>query len=159
MKKNYSDLSKSLTNELSLSVKKKQGIFFTTKESIVTLSNFLKNVLKHPFQTILEPSCGSCEFIKYFDETNKDIHITGIEYNPTIYESIKELSFQNNVTIIHNDFLAYETDKMFDLILGNPPYFVIKKSDVPVANVGDASNRFRYLYGSWYDYNISNLII
>ena len=131
MKKNYSDLSKTLTDELTLSVKKKQGIFFTPKESIVTLSNFLKNVLKHPFQTVLEPSCGSCEFIKYFDVTNKDIQITGIEYNPTIYESIKELSFQNNVQILHNDFLAYETDKMFDLILGNPPYFVIKKSDLP----------------------------
>ena len=95
MEKNYSDLSKSLTNELSSSVKTNQGIFFTPKESIVTLSNFLKNVLKHQFKTVLEPSCGSCEFINYFDETNKDIQITGIEYNPTIYESIKELSFQN----------------------------------------------------------------
>ena len=53
MEKNYSDLSKSLTNELSSSVKKKQGIFFTPKESIVTFSNFLKNVLKHQFKTVL----------------------------------------------------------------------------------------------------------
>ena len=131
MEKNYSDLSKSLTNELSSSVKKKQGIFFTPKESIVTFSNFLKNVLKHQFKTVLEPSCGSCEFIKYFDATNEDIQITGIEYNTKIYESIQGLSFQNNVQILHKDFLTYETDKKFDLILGNPPYFVMKKSDLP----------------------------
>ena len=131
MEKNYSDLSKSLTNELSSSVKKEQGIFFTPKESIVTFSNFLKNVLKHQFKTVLEPSCGSCEFIKYFDATNEDIQITGIEYNTKIYESIQGLSFQNNVQILHKDFLTYETDKNFDLILGNPPYFVMKKSDLP----------------------------
>ena len=76
-------------------------------------------------QNVLEPSCGSCEYILALKE-KYEVNITGIEFNDTIYESIKHL--HNN--IIHNDFIQYDFDKTFDLIIGNPPYFVMKKKDV-----------------------------
>ena len=31
----------------------------------------------------------------------------------------------------HKNFIKYETDNQYDLIIGNPPYFVCKKADIP----------------------------
>ena len=38
-------------------------------------------------KTILEPSCGSCEFINYLDTKVKDTTIHCIEFNKKIYEN------------------------------------------------------------------------
>ena len=58
-----------------------------------------------------------------------NINITGIEYNETIYESIKEVN-NDKVKIIKNDYLKYNTSEKFDLIITNPPYYVMKKGEV-----------------------------
>ena len=42
---------------------------------------------------------------------------------------IKELK-NENIDIINEDYLKYEDDKKYDLIIGNPPYYVMKKVDV-----------------------------
>jgi hypothetical protein len=80
---------------------------------------------------ILEPSCGTCEIINYCDTFLNDVEIDGIELNNKIYHSIKELVFKNNVKIYNTDFVKYQTENLYDLIIGNPPYFVCKKSDIP----------------------------
>ena len=126
----YSELSIQITEKLEEDVKKKEGIFFSPQKSIIRCLNYIKNILKYDFTTVLEPSCGSCEFIHYLDQNYQGLDITGIEFNKTIYHSIKGLTFQNKVNLIHQDYLTYNEDKRFDLILGNPPYFVLKKKDI-----------------------------
>ena len=78
---------------------------------------------------ILEPSCGSCEFITELSQRFTKAQITGIEFNSTIYESIQKQDFPNT-TLINEDFLKYNTSTKYDLIIGNPPYFVMKKSEI-----------------------------
>ena len=74
---------------------------------------------------------GSCEYIKHIDGYIKDVDISGIEYNETIFNSIKNLTLVNNkINIENEDFLTYTPNKKYDLIIGNPPYFVMKKKDV-----------------------------
>lgn len=122
----YSDLSKQLTSSIPTQEKKAQGIYFTppndVQKIITSLGDYLPTI-----KTVLEPSCGSGEFLKAL-QPHKNFDITGIELNPTIYQAIRG-TFQN-MTILNSDFLTYNPERTYDLIIGNPPYFVMKKQEV-----------------------------
>jgi len=126
---NYSDLSKKSTKTIDINEKKKNGIYFTPstiiKKNIDALNPYFSKI-----KTVLEPSCGSCEFINYIDANASNIEMTGIENNEIIYDEIKKIKFKNPTQIINTDFLEWSTTQKYDLIIGNPPYFVMKKDDV-----------------------------
>ena len=123
----YSKKSKELTKQIASDVKKKKGIYFTPPSIVEKHMNLLKPHLKK-IKTILEPSCGSGEYLNVLDNgVNK---ITAIELGATIYGSIKDNEYKNT-TLINADFLEWTTDKTYDLIIGNPPYFVLKKDEMP----------------------------
>ena len=124
----YSELSTRLTKRINKNEKKNNGIYFTPPETIYKNIEFLEPFMKN-ITTVLEPSCGSCEFILRLNDTISGLNITGIELNKTIFESIKHYK-SNNITLLNNDYLEYKFDNKFDLIIGNPPYFVMKKKDV-----------------------------
>lgn len=128
MDSEYSELSYSLTKDISKADKKKDGIFFTPqktiKESLEVLKPFMKNI-----SSVLEPSCGSCEMITTLTQQYPEVTVTGIEKNDTIYDSIKDFS-SDKITILNDDFISYTSQENYDLIFSNPPFFVMKKSDV-----------------------------
>jgi type I restriction-modification system DNA methylase subunit len=124
----YSTLSKKLTSELSKKEKKENGIYFTPPSCIH------RNIsLLHPYlsssKNVLEPSCGSCEYISVINQNYPSLSITGIEYNKNIYESIKHLS-NKKINIVHFDYLQYDSREKYDIIIGNPPFYVMTKKDV-----------------------------
>ena len=131
---NYSDLSLSLTKQINKKEKKNNGIFFTPPK---TINEVINNISKYTnnfqnIQNILEPSCGSCEFINILNDKFPNKNIIGFENNKKIYESIKNIEKKRkNIKIIYSDFLCEENkntkEKKYDLIIGNPPFFVIKK--------------------------------
>jgi len=124
----YSNVSYELTRKLSKNEKKENGIFFTNPNTIIKNLDILKPYMKN-IKTVLEPSCGSCEFITILNKYNDNLKITGIELNKTIFDSIKIFE-NNNIKLLNQNFLIYKNEINFDLIIGNPPYFVIKKNDV-----------------------------
>lgn len=135
MNEQYSPLTIDITKKLSKHEKKEYGIFITPKCIIQKMiSSILRFVALQTIiiRDILEPSCGTCEIIKYIDTTWSNVQLTGVELNDTIFGSIKDSAFKNKVTLINGDFLKYKSDKLYDLIIGNPPYFVLKKDQVPM---------------------------
>lgn len=128
---NYSELSHMLTKKLKKEIKKDNGIYFTPPTTVNRCIEILKPYME-TVQYILEPSCGSCEFILALNREYPSKYITGIEYNETIYDAIKYLNEMNgqSIDIKHLDFLKFETERKYDLIIGNPPYFVMSKKDV-----------------------------
>lgn len=124
----YSQLSKTLTKNLGKSEKQDNGIYFTPPKTIRTILDVLHSHMER-VKDVLEPSCGSCEFITALRDKYSHINIKGIEYNEQIYSSIKILSSER-VSLINCDFLGHTDTKKYDLIIGNPPYFVMSKKDV-----------------------------
>jgi len=119
----FSQLSIEITKKLSSKEKKDNGIFFTPPSSI---NKMIKSIDFTNIKNILEPSCGSCEIVINIDDIINS-NIDCIEYNKNIYNAIKDLQFKNNVTIMNEDFLLFNPNKKYDLIIGNPPYYVMKK--------------------------------
>ena len=129
----YSTLSVKLSKIISKDIRQKEGIYFSSKNAINQSLHIIQPFLKDNMH-ILEPSCGTCEFIHHIDGDNSgfaNCTIDCIEYNQSIYNEIKDLTFKNhNVNITHANFLTYDTSTKYNLIIGNPPYFVIPKTSV-----------------------------
>lgn len=160
-KDDFDELSNKLTKEISKKTKKESGIFFTPP---ITVSSILEKLeiyftnKKNNIKTILEPSCGSCEFIKAihnkYQSVNTTINITGIEFNKTIYEAIKDKYDKETISLLNENFLTYSTQTLFDLIIGNPPYFIIKKMKEEKKKKEEKQldvNKYDIKYNEWFD--------
>ena len=131
---NFSNESKQLTKQLSKEDKKNNGIYFTPPsiiaKTVKALFPYFKNITD-----ILEPSCGSGEFLQRFERFPR-FNIDAIEFNEIIYNSIKD-KFKSN--ILNTDFLEWNTNKKYDLIIGNPPFYVMKKQSIK-------NNKYEHYY-------------
>ena len=132
----YSILSKELTSRISKTTKKDDGIFFTPPSVVKHNIDLLTRLFKDSASlTILEPACGSGEYIDVLKKefpttTTTTVSITGIEKNATIYESITPVFHKENVNLINTDYLTFNPGMRYDLIIGNPPFYVMKKEAV-----------------------------
>jgi adenine-specific DNA-methyltransferase len=130
----FSELTVSITKVLSKSEKKEYGIFISPK---IIISKLINYVIEYAtansinIKRILEPSCGTCEIINYCDKLFQNVEVCGVEYNEKIFNAIKDLKFKNVVKLVKNNFMVYTNESSFDFIVGNPPYFVCKKTDIP----------------------------
>jgi len=127
----YSILSKELTNQIPKNIKKDEGIYFTppsvVNHNIELITKLFDNCTISSL-SILEPSCGSGEYIEVLKKKfSLNTEITGIEKNVTIYQSIKPIFCKENVKLINTDYLNFDTKTKYDLIIGNPPFYVMKK--------------------------------
>jgi len=123
----FSDLSIKITKELSKEVKKNEGIYFTPNETIEFIINLIKPLfIDYKSINILENSCGSGEFIINLIKNFTNINIIGIEKNKYIYNKIQHIS-NEFIKILNEDFLEFDNDISYDLIIGNPPFCVIDK--------------------------------
>ena len=121
---NYNDLSIKITKLISKEEKKKNGIFFTPKNIRHTMIEKLKKYIdNNKTYDIVEPSCGSCEFIDDILNDNIKSKIIGIEKNKKIFDVLQKE--YKKIKLLNMDFLEYNTKA--DIFIGNPPYFVIKK--------------------------------
>ena len=125
----YSTLSKELTSKLSKDEKKDNGIYFTPPSCIYNNLQLLQPYMSN-ITSVLEPSCGSGEYITALHSLYPTLNITGIEYNKTIYDGIVGHFSEENINIENADYLQYKPQTKYDLIIGNPPYYVMKKDAV-----------------------------
>jgi len=119
----FRENSKSFHSSLTKEQRLKEGIFFTPKKARDILFAKLAELGIRPTK-ILEPSFGSGEFLLDARRIYPTAKLTGVELNDKLFDAVK----CPGSTLISGDFLEWkpkETNK-HDLILGNPPYFVLK---------------------------------
>jgi len=134
MTRSFSELSYKLTSEFSKDIKKNGGIYFTPPDTVNNTLDIIQEYSKYTREwngNILEPSCGSCEYVNELCKRFPQASITAIEYNKKIYDSIVNLK-TDKLNIINADFILYDNEYniKYDLIVGNPPYYVMKKGDI-----------------------------
>ena len=126
----YSKLTIDITNTLDKVEKQQYGIFITPKVIIEkTFDSILEYTIENNIKisNVLEPACGTCEIVNYCNEKLNNITIDAIEFNNKIFEAIETLPLSQNIQLINQDFIQFNTTKKYDLIVTNPPYFVCDK--------------------------------
>jgi adenine-specific DNA-methyltransferase len=100
-----------------------QGIYFTPKKVRVRLFEKLTELQLDP-RLILEPSFGTGEFLMDASDRYPSASLIGVEKNPALFQSYPLT--KPTVRTFCEDFLDWKQEEKSDLIVGNPPYFVMK---------------------------------
>jgi len=101
-----------------------------------------------PGMRILEPGAGTCVFLKTIREVHPDVPLKlhGIEINKEIAE---DFDFPE-VKLEIGDYLLWEPDLEFDLIIGNPPYGTIGHPDrYPIAFLREKKGQYKRIFSTW----------
>ena len=112
------------------SKEKLRGGFYTPEPIASFILKWAFNGNNKQFD-ILEPSCGDGVFLKGIKEGGfKYNSVTAIELDEVEAEKSKMIDL-HKADIINTDFHDYciNTQKRFDLIIGNPPYIRKQKFD------------------------------
>ena len=133
----FRDVSTKFHETLTKDQRQQEGIFFTPKKVREVLFEELKKLHVKP-ESILEPSFGSGEFLLDARRLYPDATVTGVEKNKTLFDSLKQPN------LFCEDFMTWKGEPV-DLIVGNPPYFVIKEKN-PLCMTGRPNIFVGFLY-------------
>lgn len=140
--------------ELCNSNKEELAAYYTRQDIVFPLVNELPSFSKSKIR-ILEPSVGFGAFIpsiisKYSDK-NIEIDVLDIDANALeILEIILRPFVTDKVSInfINSDFILYNPDFQYDIIIGNPPYKKLKSEETKkydgLVNTITTKNIFAY---------------
>lgn len=124
--------------QLGMKHRAKNGIFFTPKP----LRDIVLRHINITPESVLEPTCGSGEFLADCEGLFPNATIEGVELDETLTGVAKS---NTSRSVIHNqNFLSFDGGK-YDLIIGNPP-FVQMKSVIKEASVGRSNLYIEILY-------------
>lgn len=113
----------------SVDERKDMGQYFTPQPIIDDfLSNLPDDVLQSEDLDILDPSSGTGEFLRYADKEFSNPRLEGWELDEELVEVSEEI-LEDRALIRNVNSLHYESDKKYDLIIGNPPYYEIKLNE------------------------------
>ena len=129
-----------LQKKLGMKKRAKQGIFFTPKTLRDILFSHIENF--EP-TTILEPSCGSGEFLVDCRNKYPDASLVGVELEPQLV--IAAQSIVPDAIVYNENFLTWDMNRKFDFIIGNPP-FVQTKSVFSGASIGRSNLYIEFLF-------------
>jgi len=148
-------------------IKKDWGIFFTP-QWVVDFMVYLidEKSLSTNNLKILEPACGICQFLTgikkrkkhFFDQAVTKI---GVEINREVIDYAIKHGFTKDLEIIHNDYLLWNTEERFDVIIGNPPYGIPSLSEHYTIRVdNETKNKYKQIYETWLGkYNVYGAFI
>ena len=137
--------SLSLENYLRREEWKKFGAV-STPVDVVDFMIDVSGIKKWEGLNVLEPGCGFCSFTReiYCDHPNNTFW--GVEINPTVYNVISKLFQPPCFRIVFGDFLLWQTDERFDLVIGNPPYGIPGSKRYPIRVPKETREMYRKLF-------------
>jgi adenine-specific DNA-methyltransferase len=121
----YNSITTDFYEKDNLEIRKENGIYITP---YTIIKKCFENEDINKYKDILEPSFGTGQFIDVITDLVKlkkgKTSISGVELYDELYKLVKsKYNKQKNITLFNSDFLNWKTEKLYDLIVGNPPYF------------------------------------
>lgn len=138
----FREHSVQLHSSLPREMKQEHGIYFTPKKPRDRVFELLHQYNIHPTR-VLEPSCGSGEFLMDAKQHFPDAECVGVEYNEQLAISARQTS---HLRVDHADFLTWQDEMTYPLVIGNPPYLVLKTDEYKECVVGRANAFVLFLY-------------
>lgn len=123
----FREASVVFNRQLTKEERSNQGIYFTPKKARDLLFTKLRDLGVHHPSRILEPSFGSGEFLYDARTIYPDAELYGVEKNEILFQSVVDAI--PNAQLSCADFLEWgvqSPQQKADLIIGNPPYFIMK---------------------------------
>jgi tRNA1(Val) A37 N6-methylase TrmN6 len=118
----FLESSLAIQKMLGRKTRARRGIFFTPK----TLRDIVISKIDIYPKRILDPTCGSGEFLVDCAKTWSDAESTGVELTDDIVPIARANA--STATVDHADFMTWTAEEKFDLIIGNPPFVKLTKS-------------------------------
>ncbi len=148
-------------------IKKDYGIFFTPEHIVDLMVSLIdtKRLSGKKDIYILEPACGLAQFLIGVKRNCPQIYekskLFGIEVNQDIIEYLTALDIGSKINLSRTDYLLWQTDIRFDLIIGNPPYGIPgQSSHYPIKIEGSVKQKYKEIYETWYGkYNLYGAFI
>jgi len=138
-------LSLSLENYLRKEEWKKFGAV-STPVDVVRFMIDVAGIERWEGLDILEPGCGFCNFTSEIYRRYPNNRFTGVEINPKVYEIISRVFQPPRFRIVLGDFLLWQTDERFDLVIGNPPYGIPGDKRFAIKLPKETREKYRRLF-------------
>lgn len=115
---------------------------------------------------ILEPSCGDGVFLEQLKKIKSTYNsITAIEFDETEAKKADKIKLKNK-QVINDDFHTYcnNTEKRFDLVVGNPPYirfqFFDRNQQAEAENIFvEAGLKYSKLTNAWVSFVVGSSLL
>ncbi len=117
----FEKLSEKYLNETDLAYRKSLGQYFTPRK---LRDQLLARLPQLNNAAILDPSCGSGEFLLSAGQKYPDAELHGWEIDRQLVNLSRRLV--PAATVLQADALVRDTTAQYDLVIGNPPYFEFK---------------------------------
>ncbi len=137
--------------------KKELGAVYTPK-FIINFMLARLNVPPNQTLSVLEPACADAPFLSAFQEKFGKRHaLVGVEIDA---DALPKPDLEN-FEFHDEDFLLWETEQRFDVVLGNPPYGIIgNESHYPISALKAVKSQYKARSSTWRGkYNIYGAFI
>ena len=106
-------------------MRKQRGAYYTPER----LANWLVSHMESAFSKkmrILEPGCGDGAFLTALNDVSaeRSFIVDAVELNEKAIYDAKKHKHKRRVNFVNEDFLFWNSNKKYDLVIGNPPYVV-----------------------------------
>ena len=132
--KEFTEATIKYIKETGLNYRKSLGQYFTPKSIRELLLNKLPNTIKNP--KILDPACGTGEFLITAKEYFKDPKLYGWDIDKKLVNIAEELIPEANIK--KTDALLNQDYDKYNFVIGNPPYYEFSPPEI-------IKKRFRYM--------------
>jgi len=152
MSAQFSDVTSRWRQSADLSDRKSRGQYMTPRSLRARL---LDNLDLYPGIRVLDPGCGTGEFLRDVLDRQPTAQVTGWDSDQRILECAQELVPEGE--FVCRDALDPSLSEPFDLVIGNPPYFQFRASSPVRKYFADVISGRPNIFSLFFKVGVENL--